>query len=546
MKKLLFILPRQGLLLLALVLFLPVVTIYLSWLEPQTDAWQHLADTVLSDYVINTLILAFGVGGLSLLIGTSCAWLIVFYRFPGHGYLQWLLLLPLAMPAYIIAYTYTGMLDFAGPVQSQLREWFDWRYGDYWFPEVRSLPGAIVMMALVLYPYVYLMARTAFASQSQSLHDVCRTLGLSRIQGMLSVSLPMARPAIFAGTALAMMEAFADYGTVQYFGVATFTTGIFRTWFGMGNALAAAQLSAALCSLVLVLLLFEQWSRRKQRYYQSGDVTGANSPIVLKPWLQWGVTLCVSLPFVLGFALPAGQLLVWAWDNLEQGMDPQFMTLLWNSFYLAFLAALIIVAVALLLAYGKRLWPSPALKGMVRGASLGYALPGTVIAIGVMLPLGWLDRSINDLSESWFGSGPGLLFSGTLVALIFAYTVRFMTVALNGIDNGLQQIKPHMDDAAATLGAGKWRLLFGVHLPILRSSVLMALLLVFVDVLKELPATLILRPFNFNTLAVRAYELAADERLTDAALPALSIVLTGLIPVILLSRMINQPRKSHA
>ena len=530
---------RWAVLLPALLLALPVVVIFASVFSPQTEIWLHLRQTVLADYVLNSLLLAGGTGLGALLLGTGSAWLVSQYQFVGRRVLQWLLLLPLAMPAYIIAYTYTGMLDFAGPLQTSLRELTGWRYGDYWFPEIRSLGGAILMLSLVLYPYVYMLARTAFYEQSASLFEASRTLGLTPRQHFWRVALPLARPAILTGTALAMMEAFADYGTVQYFGVTTFTTGIFRTWFGMGNQAAAAQLAAMLTGFVLILLLLERWSRRKIRYYHQGQRNQAANLRRLTAMRQLGLLLLCCLPVLFGFVVPALQLCNWALSNYQVTLNQQFVSLVWNSFTLAALAAVLAVLLALLFAYGKRLRRDALVQVPVRLAALGYAVPGTVIAIGVMLPLAYLDGRIDAWAEQWFGVRTGLIFSGTLFALLLAYSVRFLAVSLHSVETGLERIKPSMDNAARSLGFTPLQVLQKVHVPLLRSSVLTALLLVFVDVLKELPATLILRPFNFNTLAVRTYELASDERLADAALPALAIVLVSLLPVMLLARSVG-------
>lgn len=528
------------LLLLCLLLCAPLLVVLQSVLQPDWSLWQHLQSTVLPDYLQNSLLLAFGVGSGALLIGTSLAWLVVFYRFPGRNILQWALLLPLAMPAYIIAYTYTGLLDFAGPVQSLLRETFDWRYGQYFFPEIRSLGGAILLLSLVLYPYVYLLARTAFAAQSARLAEASLSLGLNRRQHFFRVTLPMARPALVTGMALAMMEAFADYGTVQYFGVPTLTTGIFRTWFGMGQQQGAAQLAALLCSMVLVLIYLELASRKQLHFYYSGQ---AHQPVAYQRLRGGKAALAFTLaflPLLLGFVIPATQLALWAFEQWPTLFSADFGLLLWHSFSLALGAAVLVVALALLLAYGMRLHQHWLVQLMVRLSGMGYAIPGTVIAIGVMLPLGVIDNQLDLWLEQQFGIRSGLLFSGTLFALLLAYAVRFLAVALQGIEAGLGNIKPSMDQAARSLGLNARQVLWRVHLPLLRGSVLTALLLVFVDVLKELPATLLLRPFNFNTLAVRSFELASDERLAAAALPALTIVLVGLVPVLLLASALDK------
>ncbi|WJG08124.1 iron ABC transporter permease [Aliiglaciecola sp. LCG003] len=522
---------------------LPVLVVFTSLVDPQPEIWKHLADTVLADYIVNSLLLAFSVGLGCLLLGGSLAWCVVRFEFWGRKTLQWVLVLPLAMPAYIIAYTYTGLLDFAGPLQSALREHFGWSYGEYWFPEIRSLSGAIAMLILVLYPYVYILARTAFAEQSKSLREASLSLGISSWRYFIQVALPMARPALLAGTALTMMEAFADYGTVQYFGVSTFTTGIFRTWFGLGNQIAASQLAALLCTFVLVLLLLERWSRNKVRYYQRGNVADTIPRIKLNPSAGLTLLLLCALVPLLGFFVPVYQLLIWALANSNGYISDDFWQLLWNSFFLAGVAAVLIVGLAIVFAYGKRLSRHPLMSIQIQTVSLGYAIPGTVIAVGVLLPLSWADHGINYLSETFYDTSVGLILSGTLVALLLAYTVRFLSVALQNVDSGLARITPSMDEAARSMGLSSPKVLFRVHIPIMRASIISALLLVFVDVLKELPATLILRPFNYNTLAVSAFQYASDERLVDAAAPALAIVAAGLIPVIMLSRALDKNRE---
>ena len=523
----------------ALLLILPVLTVFTSLLQIEWEVWRHLAETVLSDYISNTLLLAFGVGAGSLFIGTALAWCTTHYDFPLRNSIAWLVLLPLAVPAYIIAYCYTGLLDFSGPLQTLLREFFGWQNGDYWFPEIRSLGGAIIMLSLVLYPYVYILSRTAFAEQSESLVEASRSLGRSSAQHFFKIALPLARPAILTGTSLAMMEAFADYGTVKYFGVNTFTTGIFRTWYGMGNEQAAAQLCALLVSFVLVLILFENFPRRKIAYYYQGQRNVRPKRKQLNSFPSLVLTILCLLPFIFGFAIPVVMLISWAIDIGVAQVDQRFMSLLINSFSLAAIAAVCVVSLALLFGYAKRLRKNMAISLPIDLASLGYAVPGTVIAVSVLLTLTWLDKRLDAVLQDWLGISSGLLFSGTLFALILAYSVRFLAVALHNIDSGLGRIKPSMDQAARSLGANRNSVLLRVHLPILKASVLSALLLVFVDIVKELPATLILRPFNFNTLAVRTYELASDERLADAALPALAIVLVSILPVILLTRAIQ-------
>lgn len=511
--------------------------------EPTNENWTHLADTLLPEYIINSLWLMFGVTIGTLLLGVPTAWLVSQYQFTGRTIFQWALLLPLALPAYIIAYTYTGLLEFEGPVQSYLRTLLPTATINSWFPEIRSLGGAVLMFSLVLYPYVYLLARSTFSNNGSQALEVSRTLGAGPYKGFFLVALPMARPAIIAGLTLALMETLADFGTVQYFGVPTFTTGIYRTWTGFGDTTTTAHLSLILLAFVATLMLVELWSRKQARYFSSNRKPQDNH---LKPLSgkQNIMAFALSLtPIVFGFLIPASQLLHWSIATAEEGLNSDFYALVWNSFSLAFITALITLIIALTLAYLKRINPHPLANVSTRIATLGYAIPGTVMAIAVMIPFTWLDNSIDSWMQSTFGISTGLLLSGTLIALVFAYSLRFLSVALQTVDAGLSQIKPNMDDSARTLGASRWKILTNIHIPLLQSSMITAFILVFVEVLKELPTTLILRPFNFNTLSVRAYEMAADERLADAGLPALLIVLTGLIPVIILSKLIG---KKHA
>jgi iron(III) transport system permease protein len=526
----------------ALILALPVMVVAGFVFVPAGEVWRHLTSTVLPDYVTNTLLLMVGVALGTLVGGVGTAWLTTMCRFPGRGLFEWALLLPMAMPAYIIAYTYTGMLDFAGPVQTLIRDWTGWGWGDYWFPQVRSLPGAAVMLSLVLYPYVYLLSRAAFLSQSLCVLDVSRTLGNGPWRTFFSVALPLARPAIVAGLSLALMETLADYGTVQYFGVPTFTTGIFRTWFGLGNPAAAAQLSALLLGFVFVVIALERISRRQARYHHTSQRVQAIDRHRLTGWRAAGAFIFCLLPLALGFLLPAGQLAVWAFTIAEETLDEDFLILVTNSLQLAAGSALLALVLAMVLGYGRRLQPTLGVSLAVRLAGMGYAVPGTVIAVGVMIPFAWFDNTLDAWMRQSFGVSTGLILSGTLTALVFAYLVRFLAVSLQTVEAGLGKIRPSMDEAARSMGYRPGQVLSRVHIPMLRGSLLTAVLLVFVDVLKELPATLILRPFNFNTLAVRAYELASDERLADSGPAALTIVLAGLIPVILLSRSITRSR----
>ncbi|MGI9510736.1 MAG: ABC transporter permease, partial [Geminicoccaceae bacterium] len=508
---------------------------------PHGDVWRHLASTVLLGYVGHTLALAAGVAIGVTLLGVGSAWLVTMCRFPGRNLFEWGLLLPFAVPTYIIGYTYTDLLQYAGPVQTALREAMGWSRHDYWFPEIRSLGGAIVVMTLVLYPYVYLLARSAFLSQSSCLLDVSRTLGRGPFRHFIEVAVPMARPAIVGGVALALMETMADFGTVQHFGISTFTTGIYRTWFALGEPAAAAQLAAVLMIFVLSLLWIERASRANARY----DHTTAMRPLTsyhLTARKGWLAAFGCFVPIAFGFLLPTLALIRMTWREGDLSMAGRFLPLAWNSFSLATLAAGLTVGLAVLVAYGVRLRPSALMKAASSVAGLGYAIPGTVIAVGVLIPFAWLDNTLNAWLETHVGISTGLLLSGTIFGLLFAYLVRFLAVALNSIDAGFGKINRHLDDAARSLGHRPGGTLRKVHLPLLRGALLTAGVIVFVDVLKELPATLIMRPFNFETLAVRVYQFASDERLAEASTAALAIVVVGLLPVILLSRAIAQSR----
>ncbi len=512
---------------LAFLLAVPILVILGATFQGDLKTWRHLLDTVLSDYVINSLILMVGVGILVLITGVPTAWLTSMCRFPGRKILSWALLLPLAFPAYIIAYTYTGILDVPGPVQQMIRDVTGLKYGQYWFFEIRSIPGAIFMMAFVLYPYVYLLARASFLEQSSSTLEACRTLGLNQRQAFFSLALPLARPAIVAGCSLALMEVLADYGTVRYFGVSTFTTGIYRAFNGSADMPAAAQLSSCLMGFVIILIVSERFSRRYQRYHSQVEKHTRAKPIELTGGKAWLATALCVIPVLLGFFIPMLQLFYWAVFKAEVGKN--FFTLAWNSFSLALLAALLAVAIAIVLAYARRLHRNRWVLGATSLASMGYALPGTIIAIGVLVPFAWLGRTFE------------ISLTNSIFILLFAYSVRFVAVSLGAVQSGLNNIKPSIDGSARSLGLKPFQVLQKVHVPLLSTSAFTALLIVFVDVLKELPATWVLRSLNFETLAVKAFELASDERLIDAAPASLLIVVVGILPVILLSRSINNP-----
>jgi iron(III) transport system permease protein len=522
----------------ALGVALPILVVAFNLLVPRGDTWRHLASTVLPEYVGNTLLLAAGVGAAACIAGTGCAWLTAMCRFPLSRFFSWALILPLATPAYVMAYVYTDFLQFSGPLQSALRALVGWRAGEYWFPDVRSLGGAVFVLAFVLYPYVYLLARTAFLEQSAGALESARMLGHGPWASFARIALPLARPGIAAGTALCLMEALADYGTVAYFGVDTFSTGIFRAWFSLGDLAAAAQLGALLLAGVAAVLMLERLARGRAAYHSGAkkrelvyELRGARAA---------GAIAACSIPLLAGFVLPAGLLLRLALQEPLGGMGERFLRLAGNSFTLAGAAALLTVACALLIAYGLRLRPGAVTRWSSRVAGLGYAAPGVVIAVGVMVPLAALDRWFAGLVSAVSGTAGGapgtLALSGTVVAMLYAYLARFLSVALQSVEAGLGRIRRSMDEAARSLGASPVATLARVHAPLLTRSLVAATLLVFVDVMKELPATLALRPFGLDTLAVQTFNLAKDERLAEASVPALAIVLVGLIPVYLLAR----------
>ena len=514
-------------------LALPLAVVAAHLFLPGGEAWAHLSATVLPDYLRATALLLVAVLAGVTIVGIACAWLVAACDFPGRKIFEWALLLPLAMPAYVMAYAYTDLLQFSGPVQTSMRATMGWGPNDFRLPEIRSLGGAALMFTFALYPYVYLLARVAFLEQSASLVEAGRTLGLSPWTSFLRVSLPLARPAIAAGAALALMETLADFGTVSYFGVQTFTTGIFRAWLSMGEPASAAKLSMILLAFVALVLALERGLRRGARFEQA-PTTAARKRLRLRGVRSFAAFAVCATALFAGFALPAAHL---AWLSLSQSnaWGPRFLTLVVNTTLLATMTALIAVAVAVALAYGARISRSRLASLVNRAAGLGYAVPGAVIAIGVLIPATRIDHFLAGTAELG-GVTIGLVLTGSVVALVYAYLIRFLAVALQTVEAGLARITPHMEDAARSLGLGSAETLARVHVPMMRSSLVTAALLVFVDVMKELPATFVMRPFNFDTLAVQAYHFASDERLPEAAAASLAIVAVGLIPLLVASR----------
>lgn len=525
----------------AALIALPVVVVVLNVFRPSQGTWTHLAATVLPEYVANSLGLMAGVGAGVILGGVATAWLTTMCRFPGRPVFEWALLLPMAVPAYVMAYAYTDFLQFSGPVQSLLRDVTGWGAGDYWFPDIRSLWGAVLMFTFVLYPYVYLLARAAFLEQSDSMLEVARASGYGPWGMFARVALPLARPGIVAGSALALMEVLADFGTVAYFAVPTFTTGIFRAWFSMGDHVAAAQLSATLLGFVFLVLLGERLSRKGVLFHASTQRKRLRNVYRLRGLAAAGATFVCALPLVIGFLLPGAVLLHMALTSGDAQFGARYVELTSNTLILAAVTAALAVGLALPVAYAARSSSGALARVANRIAGLGYAVPGAVIAVGVLIPVTRLDHLIADFVEWATGARPGLVFTGGIAALVYAYLVRFFAVALQAIDAGIVKITPSMDYAARSLGYTPGATLLRVHAPLLWRSALAAALLVFVDVTKELPATFVMRPFNFDTLAVQAYNLAADERLAEASTAALTIVVVGLLPAIVLSRMMLKP-----
>ena len=528
---------------LALLLALPILMVAASVLQPAGEAWNHIARTLLARYAGNTALLVALVACGVMSIGVVSAWLVANYRFPGVRVLEWALVLPLAMPAYVLAYAYTDWLQFTGPVQSALRALTGWGPREYWFPEIRSLGGAAVVLSFALYPYVYLIARTAFREMPRSAIEAGRLAGYGAWGGFWRVGLPLARPAVAAGTALALMETLADFGTVSYFALEVFTTGIFKAWFGMGDAIAASQLATCLLGFVVVVLALERVTRGRSAYHGTAPAKPV-PPQQLRGVRAGLASLTCGLPVLMGFVLPTAILLDLAAASPEARAEARLLALVGNSFTLSGVTALAAVFLAVVLAYAARLSRGRVATAANRVAALGYAVPGAVIAVGVLVPLGRLDNWLAGMLEDLTGAKAGLLFTGTIAALVYALLVRFLAVALQTTEAGLGRITPSMEDAARSLGASPTGALARVHAPLLAPSLATAALLVFVDVMKELPATFALRPFNFDTLAVEAYHLAQDERLAEAAVPSLVIVAVGLVPLALLARHYFQATRS--
>jgi iron(III) transport system permease protein len=521
------------------IMALPLAAIAVLSLDPAESVWPHLMRTVLPGALADTALLLAGVGVLTLLFGTGTAWLTTMYRFPGRGLLDRLLVLPLAMPTYIIAYAYVELLDFSGPVQRALRALFGWHtVKDYWFPDVRTLPGTILVLSAVLYPYVYLSARASFVQQSICVLEVARTLGRTSAGAFWSVALPLARPALAAGVALALMECLNDLGAVQYLGVSTLTVSVYATWLQRSNLAGAAQIALVALLFVLALLVAERAARGRSQFHHT---TGRYRSIPfsdLEGWPGFAAAACCALPVLLGFVVPFAVLLVQGLAHVSDALAAGFWRATRNSVGVAAVAAIATVLIGLGLVYARRLAPTVFVRAVVRAAGLGYAMPGTILALGLLIPLAALDNQIDASLRSLLGISSGLLLSGTLFVIVLAYTIRFLAASLGALEAGFERLSPNLDAVARTLGETALSALWRVHIPLLVPALGAAALLVFVDGMKELPATLLLRPFNFETLATHVYSYAALEQFEQAALGALTIVVMGLVPVLLLHRAV--------
>lgn len=528
--------------LIAVAIALPILAIVFLSLRPQENIWPHLLNTVLPGYIWQTLELMVGVGFLTFVIGTATAWVVTMYEFPLRRILQWGCFMPLAMPSYIVSYTYVDFLNYAGPVQTWLRGAAGWATpGDYYFPEIRSMAGAIFVLSMVLYPYVFMTARASFLRQPVSQLEVARTLGKTTWGAFFAVALPQARPAIVVGITLALMECLNDIAAVGFFGVRTLTLGIYTTWLGQGNIGGAAQLAGVLFIFVLGLSWVERHARSQQPSSRQTPQQAASRRPSLTGWRGIGALLICLAPVFFGFILPGLILLKFAFEQFSNSFSAPYFIAAWHSLVLSGLAGIVVVGLGLILAYAYRARRTLGIRLVIRLASIGYAIPGTVLGIGVLIPFAAFDNGLDAFLRASFGISTGLLLSGTVIAVVFAYSVRFLAISFGSLESGLEKVTPNLTAAARTLGRTPFKTMIEVDLPILRPALVTAALLVFVDCMKELPATLILRPFDFDTLATLVFTLTSLDQLEQSAAPALTIVAAGLIPIILLARNLRDP-----
>ena len=525
-----------GAIIILLLVLTPILTILIKLFETPGEHWGHIASTLLPSYFSNTFILLIGVAFFTFLIGVSMAWLVSIYEFPGRKYLEWLLILPLAFPSYMMGYSYVGILEYTGPLQAFLRNSLGIQFRGP-IIDIMNMPGAIFIMSISLFPYVYVICRASFLRQSNEMQEAAFLLGSNRMRMFTKIALPMARPAVAGGIALAGMEVLNDYGTVKYFGIDTFTSGIFRAWFSFGDINTAIYLSAILTLIVLLLIWLENIQRGSRVWTSQSSKNKPTRRIETKhKSSRWIYTLICLLVLFISFVLPLMQLFYWVSITWRNVINSEFILLIVRSFSLAIGSAVIIALLAIILLYAVRINPLKWTRYITRTASLGYAIPGAVIAVGVMIPMMKVDRLIIWLSSNQ----SGMILSGTLIILVVAYIVRFMAVGYNAIDAGFQKTGPYVNEVARSLGASSFRTLWKIDIPLIKNSIAGAILLAFVDILKELPLTLILRPFNFHTLATKAFDMATNEMIAESANASLVVVLTGVIPIILLNSMIRK------
>ncbi len=519
-------------------LLLPLGDVLLSVFRDSEGVWDHLAETVLFRYVRNTAILAIGVVTATVVIGVTSAWIVTYYEFPGRSLVQWALILPLAIPSYLLAYAVTDFLQYAGPVQTTLRDAFQWERGEYWFPAARSLPGAICILSAGLYPYVYLACRTALLQLDNTMIQSSRTLGAGMVKTFFRVTVPLLSPAVLAGAMLVLMETLAEFGAVDYCAVDTFATGVYRTWLSHGSLVGAGQLSACLVFVIVLMLLVQKYIVGNRRFTTNNGVSVEVPRRKLGTFGKIATSLFVWSPVLTGFILPVSIFVDMSLGNGDQRAFELLGELGLNSIQVSMVVAIVCTTLSFVLFSSRRRCPETLNRIIVSGSGLGYAIPGTVIAIGCLSPLFLMEETIADWCLKMVGQDIGFWVTGSIAGLVFGYVCRFVAVSNGMVRSGYERISLTLDDASFVLGRGSLKTLSGVHLPLLSSSLLIASLMVFVDSMKELPITLVLRPFNFDTLAVRVYQLASDERLDEAAASALAIIVVGLIPVIVLSKYV--------
>jgi iron(III) transport system permease protein len=517
---------------------LPLAIIFSYFTQPENEIWRHLTENLLADLLTNTALLAAGVLSVTFVLGVSLAWLTAICDFPGRKIFTWALLLPLAMPTYVLAFVTLGLLDFSGPVQTVLREWAPTH--KIRFPDVRSAGGVIAVMSLALYPYVYILARSAFITQGKRAMEAAQTLGCNQIAAFFKVALPMARPWIAGGLLLVLMETLADFGAVSIFNYDTFTTAIYKAWYGFFSLPAAAQLSALLVMIVFVVIMIEHKMRSKMQFTQSGRLNMQIDRICLTGWRRWTAAFFAGTVLLIAFLIPFSQLLIWSVQIFTEEFNGRYLGYLGRSIFFAFLATIAVCCCALLLSYTQRRHVDKTTRMLIRISTLGYALPGTVLAVGIFIVINFVDNFLAELIKSITSFDYGTFMQGTILTVIVAYMVRFMAAGFNPLNSAMHRITPNLDEASVSMGVTGMSLLMRVHLPILRTGVLTASMLVFVEVMKEMPITLMTRPFGWDTLAVKIFELTSEGEWERAALPAVALVLGGLLPVVILTRQADK------